>query len=275
MPIRSILAAFSGDAASCSALHLALCLQRRHGAHVTGVVWHGPVPLESRHRAFLSRDVASMLTGREDEAAARIRADFEARVAAAGDPARAGFIDLHEMETFSLPRQARAHDLVVMTRHAAEVGREHAEVRPDVVALRGGRPVITVPDAFSGDVPAHVLLAWDGKRAATRALGDLLHVLGGAERVTVLTVARTPDPKPEAGDDVIAHLARHGVTAEWLHRDPGRKRITRVLLDVCAEVGADMLAMGAYEHSKFTEDLLGGVTRDILTDAQLPVMMSH
>lgn len=275
MPIRSILAAFSGDAASCSALHLALRLQRRHNAHVTGVVWHGPVPLESRHRAFLSRDVASMLTGREDEAAPRIRAEFEARVAAAGDPARAGFIDLHEMETFSLPRQARAHDLVVMTRHAAEVGREHAEVRPDVVALRSGRPVITVPDVFSGDVPAHVLLAWDGKRAATRALGDLLHVFGGAERVTVLTVAKAPDPKPEAGDDVIACLERHGVAAEWLHRDPGRKRITRVLLDVCAEVGADMLAMGAYEHSKFTEDLLGGVTRDILADAQLPVMMSH
>jgi nucleotide-binding universal stress UspA family protein len=33
--------------------------------------------------------------------------------------------------------------------------------------------------------------------------------------------------------------------------------------------------MGAYEHSKFSEDLWGGVTRDILVDAHLPVMMSH
>lgn len=275
MPIRSILAAFSGDPASCSALHLALRLQRRHGAHVTGVVWHGPVPLESRHRAFLSRDVATMLTGREDEAAQRIREDFGMRVAEAGDPAEASFIDLHEMETFSLPLRARAYDLVVMTRHAAEVGREHAEVRPDVVALRSGRPVITVPDAFAGEVPSHVVLAWDGKRAATRALGDLLHVLGGADRVTLLTVAKAPEPKPEAGDDVVGYLRRHGLEVEWLHRDPGRQRITRTLLDVCAEVGADMLAMGAYEHSKFTEDLLGGVTRDILMDARLPVMMSH
>ena len=33
--------------------------------------------------------------------------------------------------------------------------------------------------------------------------------------------------------------------------------------------------MGAYEHSKFSEDLLGGVTRDILENATLPVLMSH
>jgi nucleotide-binding universal stress UspA family protein len=275
MPLKSLLVAFSGDVASCSALQFALRLQLRHSAHVTGVVWHGPMPLESRYRAFLSRDVATMLTGREDEAARRIGDDFHAQVVAFGNPAQAGFIDLHDVETFSLPQHARAYDLVVMTRHAAEVGREHAEIRPDVVALRSGRPVITVPDNFSGDVPTHIVLAWDGKRAAARALGDLLNLLGGDEKVTVVSVSKTPSPKPEAGDDVVAYLERHGIAATWLHRDAGRRRITQTLLDICAEVGADMLAMGAYEHSKFTEDLLGGVTRDILTDARLPVMMSH
>ncbi|GEM_PF-1771622 len=93
----------------------------------------------------------------------------------------------------------------------------------------------------------------------------------GSETISVPR-ARIAD---EAGDDVIAYLGRHGIEAQWLHRDAGRRRITHTLLDVCAEVGADMLSMGAYEHSKFTEDLLGGVTRDILTDARLPVMMSH
>ncbi|PZX39515.1 hypothetical protein LY56_02683 [Roseinatronobacter thiooxidans] len=275
MPLKSILVAFSGDVASCSALQLALSLQMRHSAYVTGVVWHGPLPLESRHRAFLSKDVASMLTGREDEAAQRIGAEFTKRVAASGMPDKASFIDLHEVETFSLPQQARAYDLVVMTRHAAEVGREHAEVRPDVVALRSGRPVITVPDDFAGQVPEHIVLAWDGKRAAARALGDMLNLMPDIQKVTVVSVAKQPEPKAEAGDDVIAYLGRHGIEAQWLHRDAGRRRITHTLLDVCAEVGADMLSMGAYEHSKFTEDLLGGVTRDILTDARLPVMMSH
>ena len=275
MPLKSILAAFSGDPASCSALEFALGLHRRHGAQLTGMVWHGPLPLEGRHRAFLSRDVSTMLSSRDDEASLRARTEFEARVAQTGDPARASFIDLHEVETFSLPQQARAHDLVVMTRHAAEVGREHAEVRPDVVALRSGRPVITVPDDFSGALPSHVAVAWDGKRAATRALGDLVHVLGGAERLTLITVGRGAEPPCGPGDGIATLLGRHGLTADRLMRPAGRQRINRTLLEACAEIGADMLVMGAYEHSKFTEDLLGGVTRDILTDARLPVMMSH
>jgi nucleotide-binding universal stress UspA family protein len=179
------------------------------------------------------------------------------------------------MENFSLPERARCYDLVVMTRHAAEVGREHAEIRPDVVALRGGRPVITVPETGADSLPGHVLLAWDGKRAATRALGDLLQVLGGAGRVTVLTVAARPEAPPEAGDDVMGLLGRHGIAAERLHRPPSRHGVTRTILDACTETGAGMLVMGAYEHSKFTEDLWGGVTRDILGEARIPVMMSH
>ena len=75
--------------------------------------------------------------------------------------------------------------------------------------------------------------------------------------------------------DVLDLLARHDVAAERLHRTPSRHGITRSLLDACAEVDAGMLVMGAYEHSKFSEDLWGGVTRDILGEARLPVMMSH
>ena len=275
MPLKSVLAAFSGDPASCTALEMALMLQRRDRTHVTGVVWHGRRPLESRHRAFLSRDVAEMLAHREDEAAQAIRADFEARVAASGEPSLATFIDLHEMEDFSLPQRARSYDLVIMSRRAAEVGQEHAEVRPDVIALESGRPIVTVPDQFAGRLPEHVLLAWDGKRAAARALGDLLHVIGGVARATVLTVAAGPEARPEAGDDVVALLRRHGVEATRLFRDAPRQRIARTILDTCAEAGADMLVMGAYEHSKFSEDLWGGVTRDILSGARLPMLMSH
>ncbi len=277
MSLKSILAAFSGDPASCGALRLALQLQMRHAAHLTGVVWHGRAPIESRHRAFLGRSVADMLASREDEAAGAIRADFEARVAAAGDPQRASFIDLHRMEDMDLPERARSYDLVVMTRRAAEVGREHADARPDVMALRSGRPILVAPDEERGGgaLPQHMLLAWDGKRAAARALGDLLHVVGGVRRVTVLTVADGPEAPPEAGDDVVALLGRHGVEAMRLYRAASRQRIARAILDACAESGAEMLVMGAYEHSKFSEDLWGGVTRDILGEARLPVMMAH
>jgi nucleotide-binding universal stress UspA family protein len=274
MPLKSLLVAFSGDPDSCTALRLAMRLQREHAAHLTGVVWHGPEPVDRRHRAFVSRGVSEMLTSRDASATAAVRADFTERVARDGDATRATFIDLHETEDRSLSERARSYDLVVMSRHAAELGREHAWARPDVVALKSGRPVITVPDGYAGErVGARVVLAWDGKRAAARALGDLLHVLGVGGRLTVLTVGEAA--APEAGDDVAALVARHGATAERLVRPAGRRGIRRTILDACAETGADLLVMGAYEHSKLAEDLLGGVTRDILAEAALPVMMSH
>jgi nucleotide-binding universal stress UspA family protein len=39
------------------------------------------------------------------------------------------------------------------------------------------------------------------------------------------------------------------------------------------EFNCDLLAMGAYAHSRLRQQILGGVTRHILEHATLPVMM--
>jgi nucleotide-binding universal stress UspA family protein len=274
MSIKSILASYRGDAASCSGLELALYMAEKYQSHLTGVVWHGPSVIESRFGSYIPRDVAEMLAERDAGAVAEIRAEFEAHVAERGDPARTSFLDLAGVSDFSLADCARGYDIVVMGRHTIEAGREHFSARPDVVALRSGRPVIVVPtDYRNAALGEHALVAWDGKRAAARALGDAMHILETKTRVTVLTVGGTAPDKP--GDDVMALLARHGIPAERVVRPASRAGISATILDACAEVGAELLVMGAYEHSKFSEDLLGGVTRDILERAEIPVLMSH
>jgi nucleotide-binding universal stress UspA family protein len=47
------------------------------------------------------------------------------------------------------------------------------------------------------------------------------------------------------------------------------------LLSRAADLGADLLVIGAYGHSRLRELLLGGVTRSILESMTLPVLMSH
>jgi nucleotide-binding universal stress UspA family protein len=276
MSIKSLLVAFSGDAASCSALRLAMAMSRKYGAHLTGVVWHGPHPIESRYRAYLNRDVVEILAKREAEEIAAIEADFRSRVDSAGLADWSEFLDLQGVSDFSLAERARGYDIVVISRQAAEAGREHFSVRPDVIALRSGRPVIVVPPDYASDIlNEHALVAWDGKRAAARALGDAMHILETKSRVTVLTVGDPEDNPSARGDDVMALLARHAIPAERLVKPAGRNGIARTILDSCREVGAGLLVMGAYEHSKFSEDLLGGVTRDILGQSELPILMSH
>ncbi len=47
------------------------------------------------------------------------------------------------------------------------------------------------------------------------------------------------------------------------------------LLDYASDIGADMLVVGGYGHSRTREMILGGVTRDLLRFMTLPVLMSH
>ncbi|NYS26852.1 universal stress protein, partial [Rhodobacteraceae bacterium 2376] len=70
-------------------------------------------------------------------------------------------------------------------------------------------------------------------------------------------------------------LRRHGMSAHSVVRSSGVGGVSGALMDGCREFGADLMVMGAYEHSKFREDILGGVTQDILEGAHLPVLMSH
>jgi len=274
MAIKSIIAAYSGDAEGSSGLHLAAQMARKYGAHLTGVVWHGPTFLETRYRGFLSQDVVGMLRTRDAEILDEIRSDFERRVAAEGLEGQSSFLDLDGRSDFNLAEHARGYDIVVMGNRAAAMGREHFVARPDVVALRSGRPLILVPKDYSAaEINEHAVIAWDGKRAAARALGDAMQILETKSRVTVLTVGETP-VRPSA-DDIVTLLRRHGIEAEAMVRPADRGGVARTLMEVCQEVGTGLLVMGAYEHSKFSEDILGGVTRDIFDEAPLPVLMSH
>ncbi len=48
-----------------------------------------------------------------------------------------------------------------------------------------------------------------------------------------------------------------------------------LLLSRAAAFGADLLVMSAYGHSHLREWMLGGVTRTVLYEADLPVLMSR
>jgi len=75
-------------------------------------------------------------------------------------------------------------------------------------------------------------------------------------------------------DDLLLHLSRHGVEAT--HHDwPTTHPVADTLLTWCKKHDPSLLVLGAYEHSKFREDFLGGVTSDILSRTPIPVLLSH
>ncbi|MQA18123.1 universal stress protein [Rugamonas rivuli] len=177
--------------------------------------------------------------------------------------------------------QARYADLVVLSQ--SEPGEEGLLLGPGLaayLALYGGRPVLVVP--YAGTYPhidRHALVAWDGSRAATRAVTDALPLLRRSARVTLVVF----DPKrqygvhgAEPGADIALFLARHGVKVEVLQQPkPESMNVGEALLSLSADLGADLLVMGAYGHLRWREMVLGGVTRTLLESMTLPVLMSH
>ena len=146
MAIKSIIAAYSGDAEGSSGLHLAAQMARKYGAHLTGVVWHGPTFIETRYRGFLSQEVVGMLRTRDAEMLDEIRSDFEKRVAVEGLEGQSSFLDLDGRSDFNLGRTCPGlrHRRHGQPRRRNGTRAVRGAPRLPVVALRSGRPLILV-----------------------------------------------------------------------------------------------------------------------------------
>jgi len=78
----------------------------------------------------------------------------------------------------------------------------------------------------------------------------------------------------QPGADIALYLARHNINVE-VQRHTVEGSIGDALLSLAADLGSDLLVMGGYGHARVREVMLGGVTRTVLKEMTLPVLMSH
>ena len=281
MSYKDLLVVLDSEAPARRRIDIAAALAERFDAHLVGLY---PLPIPEVPRHFGYYDPALLdpffgeLRGRARETADKLREVFEHvtslrslsaewRVIAEGpeaDPA------LH----------ARYVDLTILGQLDPDRGEtEMIQPRPEQVTLASGRPILVVPYAGRFEtVGRRVLIGWNATREAARAVNDAMPLLAAAEAVTVLTIdpREGPDGHGELpGADISLHLARHGVKAEIERTVSADLPVGDVLLSRAADLGADLLVMGAYGHSRARELLLGGATRSLLRSMTVPVLMSH
>lgn len=176
----------------------------------------------------------------------------------------------------AVTRHARYHDLAVLGQVDPEGEATAGELSvPDLVGLRSGRPILMVP--YVGSFPTvgeRVLVAWKDSAQSARSVMDALPLLASAKSVTVVTIAR------DAGEDVstegiLGFLDRHGITAESERLVARESEVADLLLSRAADETADLMVMGLYSHSRLTEQVFGGVSREVLRHMTIPVLMSH
>lgn len=144
------------------------------------------------------------------------------------------------------------------------------------VMFGSGRPVIIVPRIWNKPASLEtIIVSWDGSAKAARAVGDAMPLLAKAESVEVVSVSGDADEtKNMDGTDIAAHLSRHcrRVSVTCL---PTQGDVGETLRSHAANTRASLLVMGAFAHNRLRQFVLGGVTRRMLSDPPLPVLMSY
>jgi len=280
MSYKDLLVVLGSDTASRGRMALATALAERFAAHLVGLY---PLPIPDVPRTLgyynpsLFDPIFRDLREKAQEVCDKERQAFEHAASLRGLSAEWRVTEGLEADPAV---HARYVDLTILGQVDPDGGdTELIRPRPELVALASGRPILAVPYAGQFEtVGRRVLIGWNATREATRAVNDAMPLLAAADVVTVLTIdaREAPDAHGELpGADISLHLARHGVKATIERTVSAGVPAGEVLLSRAADLGADLLVIGAYGHSRMRELLLGGATRSILQSMTVPVLMSH
>lgn len=277
MSIKNILVAYNGLPGSNTALRGAVMLQQYYGAHLTGLFAHGNPFLSRQMKPWMPKKVQEAIIEAAESPNKDVQDKFRETCAAVPED-KLHWIDSGGSVQRTVARYARLFDITVLGMHenSLDSNLSHIEIYPDRVTFDSGRPVILFPKDFEGSVIGkRAVVAWDGGRAAARALADAMQILESEDEVEIVSVGRSPLEGSLPGIDVATILDRHDVKVTLTELPRSKASIADTLVNHCEATGASLLVMGAYEHSPLREGLIGGVTHDIALRARIPVLMSH
>jgi len=281
--IKTILACLGEPESSPATLALGLKVATQLQAHLEALhVCIDPasaVPLvgEGMSGAMIE-EMLTMAEQQATERAERIRAQFDEACAKTQMPLSALPVagpSAHWREETGREEEivataGRLSDLLIMARPVAD--RDNPSLMSVNAALmETGRPMLLAPPVAPETVGKHVAILWNGSAEAARAVSFALPFLCAAETVSVFSAREDANVAPE---ELAAFLAWHGIKARVQTFMPGGQVGTSLWTEVLS-AGADMVVMGAYTHSRLRQLILGGVTRHVLQNATLPVLLSH
>lgn len=172
---------------------------------------------------------------------------------------------------------ARLADLSICAR-PAQPNRAHTSLFERIV-FGSGRPVLMLPNVHPAPFRwGRILIGWNASIEAMRAITAALPFLQQAEEVTIATVDAVPTAYGHGeapGSDLARHLARHGVNVTVRNVDGIGRSESAALLDAATSLNADLVVIGAYGRSRASEFLFGGVTRSLLQECTVPLLLAH
>lgn len=133
------------------------------------------------------------------------------------------------------------------------------------------KPCLVTPEKFQP--VKHMLIAYDGSLESGKALHagiDLAMALG--TEVTIITVCQqeAEEAASKTLNEAIRQAQDHGLKA---HAQLVHGNAEVEILAHCEKVGATLIVMGAYGHTRIRELIVGSTTSHVMRKAMVPVLL--
>ena len=276
MPFKTILTVI-GDGASDRDLDIGVALCREANAHLSVLVVALAAPPPVGAYAAVVSD--AWMQEREAEMA-RLKRRVEAVEAKLGNEGISCDVECEFVEMAwtdaMVGRRARYSDITLFGPELL-AGGDLRDYALSGAMFESGRPLLLAPTLPSLS-PRRVMVAWDSSPEASRAAHEAVEILARADEVRIVMV----DPQAgdlaqgdEPGADVATWLARHGAKVSVDRLASGGNSVARVLRQHSIDMGADLIVMGAYGHSRMRQRIFGGVTKSMTGEPHLPVFLAR
>lgn len=267
--MKNILLLVHEDAGQEARLQAALDITRALEGHLYCLdVTVPPMVMPEYYPAAGSVAILADARARESDNGARI----QARLAA--EQVQWSWTDVTGYPARALEEAAGLADLIVLnpqleTLASPDMGAVAAEI-----IVKSGKPVIAVPEGETGfDASGLALLAWDGSAEASSALRSAVPLLRLARAVRIIEVDDGSIATP--AEEAASYLSRHEIHAVIRRQRPGRESVAEAILAEAKVKGASYVVMGGFGHSRLVEAVFGGVTRKMLADSPIPLLLAR
>lgn len=244
--------------------NLHVCAQRIEIPHIPDA-WSSlllDTPKMIEQAESLSRDRAATLIAAAENLSAGTEIKVFTRMLKTALPS------LHE----TAATQARFFDLAILECIASI---PDTRIVAEAVIFGSGRPAVIFPNRTVAGKIDHLVIAWDGSRAAARAVSDANQLIRMARTVSVLSVTGEKSLTADSGTHLAEILRSSGINAKATLAQGSGSSIGQSIQQAALDLSGDFLVMGAFGHSRLRDFVLGGATGGVLDEPALPVLMSH
>ena len=287
MTIKTILVPVRGDGKGDNVLNCSIALARRFNAHLR-VVHSRPNPEDMLPFGVLLTDGMRKTIL---ESASANSTDEEGRLKGLFDK----FCVDHDLKIIDTPpapegsMSASWHEITGKQAHVVAVQGRLTDIiavsqpEPDTqlgtntleaALLETGKLVLMIPDGSFDTVGDAISVAWNGSAESARAVTMAMPLLVAASKVTVLS-ADDESSNEFSANELVEQLAWHGIKAEAKTFKAHGSGLGDALIAAAKGSGSDLLLMGGYGHSRRRELIMGGVTKNIIDNADMPVLLAH